>query len=231
MDDWSEFLAAITVFFAAHMIPTRPAIKKGITRMIGARAFTLLYSALSIGLLVWLIIAARRVPGDWLWYDSLPHHIVTQGAMLLACILVAYAVVSPSPLSFGTPTAPFKPAQPGLAGVTRHPILLSLALWAFGHIVSNGQLALVIMFGMLGAFALIGMVIIDRRNRRLWGEEAWGKAAAATSLIPLSALISGRWKPQSWPRLAPLAAGIGIWLLLVLFHPIVIGLHAIDIGR
>ncbi len=78
-----------------------------------------------------------------------------------------------------------------------------------------------ILFGVLGSFAVAGRAIIDRRNRRLMGPEAWeGLHAQLTEGPRFHA-------PRSWPGLAlRLALGITVFAALLLAHPIVIGVPA-----
>ncbi|MCB1349216.1 MAG: NnrU family protein, partial [Maritimibacter sp.] len=42
---WGEYILAFAVFFASHALPVRPAIKARIVARIGARGFSLAYSA------------------------------------------------------------------------------------------------------------------------------------------------------------------------------------------
>lgn len=61
----------------------------------------------------------------------------------------------------------------------------------------NPKGRIVILFGALVLFALIGGIAIDRRLRQRLNDFEWQQSATRTSLIPLTALISGRWRP-SW---------------------------------
>ena len=59
---WAEFVGAFAAFFLSHSIPVRPPIRRMLDRSLGSRGFTLAYSALSLGVLAWLIGAAARAP-------------------------------------------------------------------------------------------------------------------------------------------------------------------------
>jgi len=50
---------------------------------------------------------------------------------------------------------------------------LAMALWAGLHLLANGDLVHLLLFGSLGAFALAGRPLIDRRKRREMGTQAW----------------------------------------------------------
>jgi uncharacterized membrane protein len=54
------------------------------------------------------------------------------------------------------------------------------SLWAIAHLLVNGQLAALLMFGSLLVSALKGMVSIDRKRRRALGP-LWDEFEAQTS--------------------------------------------------
>lgn len=231
MQGWGEFALAMAVFLGAHAIPVRPSLKGPLVGLLGRAGFGLAYSALSIALLTWVIVAAGRAPWVPLWYAAPWQTHTALTLMALACVLTAYAIAGRNPFSFGSRAAPFDPEHPGIAGVSRHPVLLALGLWGLAHLIANGDLAHLLLFGPMTGFALLGMGLIDRRKRRDWGAETWQARAKRTSLIPLSALITGRWRPRVWPGVVPLLAGLAVYGLLLFLHPMVIGVDPLIIGR
>lgn len=46
----------------------------------------------------------------------------------------------------------------------RHPMLIGVSLWAAVHLLANGDLASLMLFGSLGAFAVFDMVSANRRG-------------------------------------------------------------------
>jgi uncharacterized membrane protein len=220
---WAEFAAAFAVFLLSHALPARPAVKAPLVRVLGAGGYTLGYSLVSVAVLAWLIVAAGRAPHVPLWSWSPWQPWVPFLLMLPACLLIACAIGAPNPFSFGGRAEGFDPARPGIAGVTRHPLLWALVLWAGAHLVPNGDLAHVVLFGSFAGFAALGMRMLDRRRQRLWGPEVWADRARATSLMPAAALLSGRWRPAGGPPLLRLAAGLALYALLLALHPPVIG--------
>ncbi|AWZ18881.1 NnrU family protein [Roseovarius sp. TM1035] len=169
---WAEFIAAFGGFFLSHSVPVRPKVKAWLVERLGPRGFTLGYSLLSLGVLAWVIGAAGRAPFVPLWDWAPWQGYVTLGVMLAVCIILALAIGRPNPFSFGgANNARFDPERPGIVRVTRHPMLVALALWALGHLLANGDLAHVILFGSFAGFAILGAVLIDRRKRRIMGAE------------------------------------------------------------
>jgi len=79
----------------------------------------------------------------------------------------------------------------GITRVTRHPRLCGVSLWATAHLLVNGHLTALFMFGALLVAALNGMVSIDRKRRRALGE-LWDEFESQTSRLPFAAILTGR---------------------------------------
>lgn len=220
---WAEFFGAFIIFMASHRIPTAPATKARLQARLGARGFTIAYSTLSTLLLAWLIVAAGNAPFVPLWDQAGWQRWLVNLAMPVALALAVYGVGVPNPLSFGGFKAGFDPDRPGIAGVLRHPLLWALALWSGAHLLANGDLAHVLLFGSFTAFAVFGMVAIDRRNQRVMGPDGWQNAARNTSVYPFAALIEGRWHPRGIPSLWRAGLVIVVWAGLFHLHAPVIG--------
>lgn len=206
MTEWIEYLAAFGLFLGSHAVPARPGLRAWLAGRLGERGYLLLYSLVSLLLLGWLIDAAGRAPYVGLW-DFAPWQLWGPSlALPLVCLLLALALLTPNPLSFGgRRNAAFEPEMPGVIGLTRHPLLVAIALWAGAHLLPNGDLAHVGLFGSFLAIALLAMPALDRRLQKRLGAERWRELAAHTSAFPGLALLSGRWRPTP-PRRADLPA-------------------------
>lgn len=213
---WVEFAAAYAVFLLAHMIPVRPGVRGRLVGLFGASGFTMAYSVLSLALLYWLVLAAGRAPFVPVWpWAPWQNHVVL-ATMLAVCLLLALSLGRPNPFSFGgSGNHRYDPARPGIVALTRHPILDALALWALAHLVANGDLAHVLLFGGFAGFALLGRRMIDRRKRRTTGE-------ARTSLQPKKTEALGLLEDPGSLVLRS-SAGIAAYILLLVLHAPLIG--------
>lgn len=224
---WIAFAAAFAVFLASHAVPARPPVRRALVARLGARGYLAAYVAVSLFALGWLIVAAGRAPVVILWFQQPWMLWVPNLAMPAACLLIAFGVVAPNPLSFGGRGAErFDPDRPGIVGLARHPLLWALALWSGAHVVPNGDLAHVLLFGLFAGFSLAGMPMLDRRLRRRFGPAEWRRLAARSSTLPLAAALSGRWRPLGRPDPLRLALAALLWLGLLAAHPAVIGVRA-----
>ena len=225
LTDWNELILAFALFFLSHIIPVRPAIRGWFIHHIGKVLYLAAYSMLSIILFVWLIVAVGRAPYLALWPFAPWQLWIPNVAMPFVCLLLAFGVAIPNPLSIASRNdESFDPDRPGIAGVTRHPVLWAAALWAIAHIVPNGDLAHVLLFGLFGAFSIVGMLAIDARKQRMFGAAEWRRLSHRTSQLPLAALVGGRWRPSLGENnLFRLIVAVGLYIGLLALHQPFVG--------
>lgn len=218
MNGWTEYAAAWAAFLLTHAVPVRPPLRPWLVASLGRVGFGIVYSALSLAVLGWMFAAAGRAPFVLLWPSPAWGPWVVLIAMTAACLLVAAELGRPNPLSIGGGDgAAFDPGRPGLLRLTRHPVLAALALWAGAHLVPNGDLAHVLLFGGFTAFALLGMRLIDRRHRAA-APDLWAAQVATIASAPLR-----------FPSMLRLVAGAGIVLLLLMLHPWMAGVDVLPL--
>lgn len=224
MTGWLWFAIAFAVFLASHRLPLRPAIRARLVAALGPRGFTIAYSALSLALLGWLIVAAGRAPYVALWPRQLWQAWVPLVVMAPVCLLIAFAIGRPNPFSFGgAANVAFDPARPGIVRWIRHPLLLALTLWAGAHLVPNGDLAHVILFGVFAGFAFLGMRIVDRRNRRLMRPDRWAALRVEIARGPVLP------RPRSaFGWVLRIGYAVVLYGALIALHPIVIGVSPLS---
>ncbi|MEZ5934122.1 MAG: NnrU family protein [Alphaproteobacteria bacterium] len=221
MLEWSEFAVAFLAFYGSHMIPARPAVRGRLSDILGERLYLLVYASLSILLLAWLVEAAARAPYVPLWERAAWQNLVPLTLMLPACLLAAFGPGASGGLSLGSKRdAPLDCARPGIAAITRHPLLWALTLWSLAHMVPNGDLAHGILFGSFALTALLGMVAFDRRTQRKLGSGRWQDIARTTAFVPFARGLGAIGLDHPWLRAL---AGLALYLLLLTLHDAVIG--------
>lgn len=180
------------------------------------------YSILSLASLVWLFYAFRMSDDSVLWMDHPWQAWLTLILAPIGLFLVVCGLLSPNPASIS-----FR--GDGRVGaivtVTRHPVLWGFFLWAFGHVFPNGEWRGLILFGGFAVFALLGIVILERRGRRRQGEAKWAAITATTSIIPFVAIAGGRTHVRwDWVMsLSLVVTVVGTGLLLFAFHEVLFG--------
>jgi uncharacterized membrane protein len=81
----------------------------------------------------------------------------------------------------------------------RHPMLTAVIIWAVAHLLVNGDLASLVLFGGLGIWAVVSMVLINRAEGP-WQRPEPGPVSRDIRLLVISAVVFA------------VIAGIHIWL-------------------
>lgn len=196
------------------MIPAIPPLRARLVAAMGRRTYLLLYSLASVLALAWLFAATFMLDFLPLWDPAPWQAWVPLVLTPIGLVFLLAGLASPNPASI---TMRRPGGEPGaVTAITRHPVLWGFALWAGSHLVPNGDLRSLLLFGSLLAFALLGMVMGDRRARRALGED-WPAIARTTSLFPFAAILAGRTRMRlDAPLLISVlvAAILTVWLLL-----------------
>lgn len=220
----TEFILAMVVFIATHAVPAYRPVRLALVSAAGERIYLGGYSLVSLAAIGWLVAAYARAPHVEVWPFAGWTLWVPVLAMPLSCVLLAAGLAAPNPLSLLARSKGFDPRRPGIVAVTRHPVIWALVLWSAAHIPANGDVASLILFGVLLASSLAGSSSLDHKRRGGLGEEAWRELAAATSNLPFAAIVAGRARTSladiGYRRLA---AGLVLYTVFLVAHEYVIG--------
>jgi uncharacterized membrane protein len=136
--------------------------------------------------------------------------------MPVALALFGGAVVRANPLSVSFRRSGGPAEVGGVLTITRHPILWAFLLWAGSHLVANGDLVAVALFGSLALFSMQGMFALDRRSRRKLGEREWYALASRSPAVPFAAFIRDRMPLRfGGADIAGLFAGLAIYAAML----------------
>jgi uncharacterized membrane protein len=196
-------------------------LRYALTRRLGVNAYRGLFSLSALTLMVFLCMSYADsgtivlwVAPDWLRW-------VLAVAMLPAFVLFAASFVR-NPTAAGGEKYLKRDVQ-GIQRVTRHPMMVSYALWAAVHMIGNGDVASLIFFGAFFLTAVAGMPSIDRKTSDR-DDYAWAKLERTTSIVPFAAILAGRnrFVPGEIGWVVP-AVGVALWLALLVFHRSIFG--------
>ncbi|MES5098832.1 NnrU family protein [Agrobacterium sp. BA1120] len=145
-------LICLLLFFVTHSLRfIAPGIRAGMISRLGEGPFKGIYSVVSI--IVILLVAyafgqARRVTG--MLYDPpiwMSHIAVTLMLFAMICLVA-------SCLPAGH-----------IVAKTKHPLILALKIWAFSHLLANGETSSVILFASFLAWGVVMRILLKRRAR------------------------------------------------------------------
>ncbi len=219
----TSLILAALAFIGIHLGVSGTTLRDRIVAAIGDRGYMLGFSVASVAALVWLILsykAADYVPtwGMLEWWK--PFAIVL---MLPAFVLVVAGLATPNPTAVAQEGLVERPPQ-GIVRITRHPFLVGVAIWSATHLIGNGDVASLLLFGALFIVSVAGTVSIDAKRRRVLGPAAWDAFAARTSIVPFAAIAAGRnqfsVRELGWWR--PLA-GVFAYALMLGGHVHIVG--------
>ncbi len=214
----TQFLLALVIFLLAHSLPAATGLRAIAIGRFGKSGYITAYSIVSIALLGWLIWSALQAPYFALWHSSSETSLVAIIAMLPASLIATAALLRPNSLSIAFVSRHILPGN-GLTAFLRHPLLWALFLWSLSHVVANGDVVSLLLFGGLAVFSLAGMKIMERRAQRNLSTDDFNAAKSLTT-TPFAARM---YNNLDRFMLLELAAGLVIYNVLLHAHQPVIG--------
>lgn len=152
-----------------------------------------LYSVLSIlgfGLIVWGFGLARQQPVQ-LWSPPAGMRHAASLLTLIAFVFLAAAYIPGN----------------GIKARIHHPMVLGVKVWALAHLLANGNIAHVVLFGSFLAWAVLNFRAARQRDR-IAGTTYPAGTAGATGIT--------------------IAVGVGAWIVFALWlHGLLIGIRPI----
>jgi uncharacterized membrane protein len=171
-------ILGLLVFLGAHSVRiVAPEWRNAVQARLGENAYKGLFSLLSLlglGLTIWGFGMARENP-VLLWLSPAAMRHLAALFNLFAFVLLVAAYV------------------PGNAIKARlhHPMVLGVKTWAFAHLLANGNLAHVVLFGTFLAWAVLDFISLRRRDRALGTVYPAGKLSATLVTVVLGVLLAG----------------------------------------
>jgi uncharacterized membrane protein len=191
----SVLLLGLVLFLAAHSVRiVADGWRSRTIARLGEGPWKGIYSLVSLAgfvLVVWGYGLARQQPVP-LWDPPAWTRQLTALLMLASFVLLAAAYVP----------------RNGLKARLRHPMVLSVKVWALAHLLANGMLADIVLFG-----AFLAWSVFDYRAARLRDEAAGTSDAAGSAGAAVAAVMVGVF---AWALFAFWAHG---WLFGVPVYP------------
>ena len=70
----------------------------------------------------------------------------------------------------------------------RHPMLTGVVVWSVGHLLANGDMRSIVLFGGLGIWAVVNMLVINKRDGA-WDRPEAGPIKADIKTVVISLVI------------------------------------------
>jgi uncharacterized membrane protein len=182
-------ILGLVLFLGAHTFTTQRQARARAIAATGEGTYKIVYTLVSLAglaLIVWGFAHYRAT--DWIQVWTPPKALKHLNALLMlpAVILVAAAYI-----------------RGRIYATLKHPMLAGVKLWAVGHLLANGDLGGIILFGSFLAWAVFDRISLKRRT------DVGGPP------IPVGGIGND---------LIAVAVGVAAYLALAFaFHPVVIG--------
>jgi len=180
-------VVGIAVFLGLHLLPAATDLRERLVARLGETGYKALFSIVSIASFVLLVYGFAQAPVVQVWAPPSWTRWVAIVLMLPAFIFLVAA---------------YLPGQ--IKAKLKHPFLVAIKTWALAHLLANGDLASIILFGSFLAYAVIDRITLKGRKPTALVEAA-GEGGTRNDII---AVVIG----------AALYVAFLIWL-----HPLLIG--------
>ena len=182
-------IAGLIVLLGAHIFVTFRDARARLIAQLGRNGYRALFSVVAIvglALVVWGYGEYRAHESSSLWSPPRYMRHITAGLMLFAVVFMTAAI----------------PLASHIRMTLKHPMLASVKTWALAHLLSNGDLGSIVLFGSFLAWGVYARIAAKRRGDM-------GATAA----------------PAGWMNdIIVIVIGVAVYLALGLwFHPYVIG--------
>lgn len=162
----------LIIFLGIHIVPMTPALRERLRGATSATAYQLIFTAVSAIGLVMIVLGYGQMQGmgrlnPEIYTPPIWLRHVTLLLMLPALILLAAAYV---------------PSR--IRTAVQHPMLAATKLWAFAHLLANGDLASILLFGSFLAWAVADRISVKRRQAMgPLGQKTGGLAGDLTAIL------------------------------------------------
>jgi len=177
-------ILGLVVFLGVHSLRVvAPAWRDGMVERLGEGAWKGLYSVIALAGFALIIWGFGRAAAETGMVYAPPlglRHLMF--ALMLPALILAVASALP----------------PGhIRRIARHPLLIGTALWAFAHLLVNGELAAVVLFGAFLAWAIIELAAQTGRPRApiVNPSATYDLAALVAGVVLYGALV---WRLHEW---------------------------------
>jgi uncharacterized membrane protein len=142
----------LVVFFAIHLVPSNVQLRDGLIARFGLSGYKAIFGLVSLIGFALIVIGFANLqlhPGTnpQLWVPPLwTRHLAA--VLMLPAMIALVAAYIPSRIH----------------AALKHPMLVAIKIWALAHLLANGDLAALVLFGSFLAFAVYDRVSVKKRH-------------------------------------------------------------------
>lgn len=191
-------IAGLVLFLGVHVFTMRRDSRAVLIDRIGAGPYKVAYSVLSLLGIVLISIGFgtyRREGWINVWYPP-----VWTGHLALLLVWAAFVALA----------AAYLPGR--IKSALKHPMLVAVKIWALSHLLANGDLGSILLFGSILAWAVLARISLKRRPVEVVRDHGgpvaepagWRNDLLAIGIGTIAWFVFARW-------LHPLLIGVSVW--------------------
>lgn len=144
----SLLITGVLLWSVVHLFPAvAPARRSLLASRLGDNRYRGLFSLLIVASLVLMVLGWRRAGGELVYVPPLLGNPLVPLLVFVAFFLFAASHAPGNTKRF-----------------LRHPMLTGTIVWSVAHLLANGDSRSLVLFGGLGAWALVSILLINRRD-------------------------------------------------------------------
>ena len=154
-------IAGLLIFTIAHLLPAvSPGVRGQLVEKLGENAYRGVFSIVIVVSIVIMVFGWKTATPTVMYAPP-----VGGGAVISALVFVAFVLFAASKV------------RTNYKRFTRHPQMIAVILWSVAHLLVNGDSRSVVLFGGLGVWAVVEIMMCNKRD------DAWRKP----DVVPFSA--------------------------------------------
>lgn len=150
----------LSLFFVTHLLPNSVSLRARLIEKLGKPVYMVAFSLVSLLSIYLIVVGKAGAPFVSVWTPPAFFKHITMLLVLFAFMVFPAAYV-PS----------------NIKAKLKNPMLIALKLWALAHLLANGDLASMLLFGTFLAYAVVDMIgvkkrgqTIDQSRKPIWGD-------------------------------------------------------------
>ena len=165
-------ILGLVLWWAGHLFPIfAPGARGAAVERLGEGPYKGLFALVALAAVVLMVIGYRQAAFVNLWFPPAWTVHLNNLLMLLAVFFIGA-----------------KHAKSSVKHYVRHPMLLGVVLWAVAHLLVNGDLASLVLFGGLLAWAVVAMVGTNARDGE-WSRPPKGTTAGLIRHVVITVVV------------------------------------------
>lgn len=141
-------IVGVVLWSVTHLFPAyAPGARRNLIARLGEKAYKGMFALVIVAALALIVMGWKATLPDFLYAPP------TWGRHLTALlVLIAFILFGASH------------GRNNIRRIVRHPQLSGVIIWGIGHLLANGETRSVILFGGLTAWAVLSILLINRRE-------------------------------------------------------------------